>query len=79
MLEGLQRRALLHVICGNRTISITAGQVIAGLPLLTLLVEERARLYYRVNGNRVETKKSEWHNTIEKWQTVWSSLKGTAA
>lgn len=42
MLERLQRRALLRVVSGYRTISTEAVQVLAGIPPLNLMILEEA-------------------------------------
>ncbi|CAB0043344.1 unnamed protein product [Trichogramma brassicae] len=68
------RRACLRVICGFCSISHEATYVLASIPPLTLLIDERSRLYSR----RLESVGSEERaKTIEEWQAQWTrSRKG---
>ncbi|KAJ8928007.1 hypothetical protein NQ314_019473 [Rhamnusium bicolor] len=50
MLLGIQRKALLRIASGYRTISTSAIQVVTGTPPLSLLIEERYRLYHIENA-----------------------------
>ena len=71
---SIHRRSCLRVICGFRTISHDAIYVLASIPPLALLADERSRLYH----HRHENAKSEERTlTVEKWQAQWaSSTKG---
>ncbi|CAB0044428.1 unnamed protein product [Trichogramma brassicae] len=71
---SIHRRACLRVICGFCSISHEASYVLASIPPLELLIDERSRLYHR----RLENVGSEERaRTIEKWQAKWArSTKG---
>ncbi|CAB0035447.1 unnamed protein product [Trichogramma brassicae] len=71
---SIHRRACLRVICGFCSISHEASYVLASIPPLELLIDERSRLYHR----RLENVGSEERaRTIEKWQAQWArSTKG---
>ncbi|CAB0042278.1 unnamed protein product, partial [Trichogramma brassicae] len=71
---SIHRRACLRVICGFCSISHEASYVLASIPPLELLIDERSRLYHR----RLENVGSEERaKTIEKWQAQWArSTKG---
>lgn len=64
-----QRKGILRVSCGYRTISNEAAAVIASVIPADLLAEERAATYMKPS----EIKKRERENTINKWQTRWES------
>ncbi|CAB0044363.1 unnamed protein product [Trichogramma brassicae] len=70
----IHRAACLRVICGFCSISHEATYVLASIPPLTLLIDERSRLYSR----RLESVGSEERaKTIEEWQAQWTrSRKG---
>ncbi|CAB0041371.1 unnamed protein product [Trichogramma brassicae] len=71
---SIHRRACLRVFCGFCSISHEATYVLASIPPLTLLIDERSRLYSR----RLESVGSEERaKTIEEWQAQWTrSRKG---
>ncbi|CAB0039993.1 unnamed protein product [Trichogramma brassicae] len=71
---SIHRRACLRMICGFCSISHEATYVLASIPPLTLLIDERSRLYSR----RLESVGSEERaKTIEEWQAQWTrSRKG---
>ncbi|XP_066261273.1 uncharacterized protein [Euwallacea similis] len=73
MMLSVQRKALLRVICAYRTVSYEAVQVLAGIPPLDLLLEERMQLSTlpRVTG---EDRKAVRKETIRKWQERWTNL-----
>lgn len=78
MLVRLQRRALLRIASGYRTVSATAMQIITGIPPITMLIEERHRLYQLINGHTKEGKKKEREVTLSIWQDTWTKHEGTA-
>uniref|UniRef100_A0ABD2WMC7 Reverse transcriptase domain-containing protein n=1 Tax=Trichogramma kaykai TaxID=54128 RepID=A0ABD2WMC7_9HYME len=71
---SIHRRACLRVICGFCSISHEATYFLASIPPLTLLIDERSRLFLR----RLENVESEERaKTIEEWQAQWTcSRKG---
>ncbi|CAB0042384.1 unnamed protein product [Trichogramma brassicae] len=71
---SIHRRACLRVICGFCSISHEASYVLASIPPLELLIDERSSLYHR----RLENVGSEERaRTTEKWQAQWAhSTKG---
>ncbi|KAJ8981981.1 hypothetical protein NQ317_013633 [Molorchus minor] len=79
MLLSIQRKALLRISSGYRTISTSAVQVITGTPPITLLVEERHRLYHTENGSSTAAKNRERQVTLNKWQDMWNTHTETAA
>lgn len=78
MMMGIQRRALLRIAMGYRTISTSAVQVITGTPPITLLAEERNRLYRRENAHLKAVREEERNITIDKWQHEWEMNNETA-
>ncbi|CAH2012066.1 unnamed protein product [Acanthoscelides obtectus] len=70
MLLSIQRKAWLRISSGYRTMSTMAAQVIAGIPPVTLLIEERLRLYSRDDAKLRTTRLLERSTTLEKWQRV---------
>uniref|UniRef100_A0ABD2XJ53 Reverse transcriptase zinc-binding domain-containing protein n=1 Tax=Trichogramma kaykai TaxID=54128 RepID=A0ABD2XJ53_9HYME len=64
--ESAHRRACLRVIGGWPHVSYEATYVLAGIPPLVLLADERARLY----GRRREDAE-ERLATLSKWQEAW--------
>ncbi|KAH0999122.1 hypothetical protein HUJ04_001339, partial [Dendroctonus ponderosae] len=72
MLGKLQRRALLRVISGYRTVSTEAVQVLAGIPPIHLLELERIRLSTRPERN-AQARRTERDITINEWQKEWES------
>lgn len=69
---GIQRKVLLRVISGYRTISAVATQAIAGIPPLTHLIDERNRLYLRENNRLEAIKREERDTTLRMWQEDWN-------
>ncbi|CAB0043854.1 unnamed protein product [Trichogramma brassicae] len=66
--EAAHRRACLRVIGGRLHVSYEATYVLAGIPPLALLADERARLYGR---RREDAKDEECLATLSKWQEAW--------
>lgn len=67
--ESVHRRACLRVISGRPHISYEATYVLAGIPPLALLADERARLYQR---RREDAKDEERLETLRIWQAQWN-------
>ncbi|XP_057666044.1 uncharacterized protein LOC130899890 [Diorhabda carinulata] len=66
-----QRKPLLRVCSAYRTVSAIAPQVIAGAIPIHILVEERVRIYERVqtdNENIEKIKEMEREVRLDKWQ-----------
>lgn len=76
MLIAVQRRALIRVVSGYRTISAVATQVIAGIPPINLLVEERFRLHLRDDSKNKRAREEERAKTLEIWQEQWRQQVG---
>ncbi|CAB0040026.1 unnamed protein product, partial [Trichogramma brassicae] len=66
--EAAHRRACLRVIGGRLHVSYEATYVLAGIPPLSLLADERTRLYGR---RREDAKDEERLATLSKWQEAW--------
>ncbi|CAB0041855.1 unnamed protein product [Trichogramma brassicae] len=66
--EAVHRRACLRVISGRPHVSYDATYVIAGIPPLALLADERARIYQRCPE---EVKEEERRETLRRWQDRW--------
>ncbi|CAB0029831.1 unnamed protein product [Trichogramma brassicae] len=66
--ESLHRRACLRVISGRPHVSYDATYVIAGVPPLALLADERARIYQR---RPEDVKEEERRETLNRWQDWW--------
>ncbi|CAB0031675.1 unnamed protein product [Trichogramma brassicae] len=66
--EAVHRRACLRVISGRPQVSYDATYVIAGVPPLALLANERERIYQRRPKDAKEEKRRE---TLRKWQDRW--------
>ncbi|CAB0036374.1 unnamed protein product [Trichogramma brassicae] len=67
--EAAHRRACLRVIGGRPHVSYEATYILAGIPPLALLADERTRLY---NGRRREDAKDEERlTTLSKCQEAW--------
>lgn len=77
-LEGLQRRTLLRVISGYRTLSTSAAQVVAGIPPISLLAEEQHRIFLSRGGQSTIIKAREREATLKSWQSRWSNMETTA-
>lgn len=78
LLERLQRRSLLRVASGYRTVSTRAIQVICGIPPIALLAEERTNLFNNRHGYLTSTKSKQRSDTLRKWQEMWSKHEKTA-
>ncbi|CAB0036893.1 unnamed protein product [Trichogramma brassicae] len=66
--EAVHRRACLRVISGRPHISYDATYVIAGVPPLALLADERARIYkHRPKDVKEEVRRE----SLNKWQDRW--------
>ncbi|CAB0044423.1 unnamed protein product, partial [Trichogramma brassicae] len=70
--ESAHRRACLRVIGGPPHVAYEATYVLAGIPPLALLADERARLYGR---RREDAKDEERLATLSKWQEAWDRSK----
>ncbi|CAB0035795.1 unnamed protein product [Trichogramma brassicae] len=70
--EAVHRQACLRVISGRPHISYDATYVIAGVPPLALLADERARIYQRRPEDVKEEEKIE---SLSKWQDRWDRAK----
>ncbi|CAB0042944.1 unnamed protein product [Trichogramma brassicae] len=70
--ESAHRRACLRVIGGRPHVAYEATYVLAGIPPLALLADERARLYGR---HREDAKDEERLATLSKWQKAWDRSK----
>ncbi|CAB0043190.1 unnamed protein product [Trichogramma brassicae] len=66
--EAVHRRACLRVISGRPHVSYDATYVIAGVPPLTLLADERAQIYQR---RPEDVKEEERRETLRRWQDGW--------
>ncbi|CAB0030801.1 unnamed protein product [Trichogramma brassicae] len=66
--KSAHRRACLRVIGGRLHVSYEATYVLAGIPPLALLADERARLYGR---RREDAEDEERLATLSKWQKAW--------
>ncbi|CAB0043187.1 unnamed protein product, partial [Trichogramma brassicae] len=66
--EAAHRRACLRVIGGRPHVSYEATYVLADIPPLALLADERTRLYGR---RREDAKDEERLATLSKWQEAW--------
>lgn len=73
ILEKVQRRTALRICSAYRTASTEAVVVLAGVPPLELLAEERCRIY------RGEDAKEARRETLERWQRMWEEDTGKAA
>lgn len=72
MLRAANRRLAIGVMAAYRTVSGEAAEVVAGMPPLDLLVEERSLLYER--GKDVANELKE--RTVEMWQERWKGYEG---
>ncbi|CAB0042925.1 unnamed protein product [Trichogramma brassicae] len=66
--ESVHRRAFLRVVSGRPHVSYDATYVIAGVPPLALLADERARIYQR---RPEDVKEEERRETLNRWQDRW--------
>lgn len=79
MMSGIQRKALLRIASGYRTVSAAAIQVITGIPPIGLIVNERCRLFNRVDAHREATRNEERRATVIKWREIWGEHTETAS
>lgn len=78
MLGATQRRMLVRVVSGYRTISTWAAQVVAGVPPIHMLIEEEVELF-ECGQERSENLKAEIRErTLRKWQQQWEEHTETA-
>lgn len=68
--DCIQRKMLLRVVSGYRTVSTPALQVIAGVPPIHLLIEERSR-QHQSDSEPIVSKGAHRSITLEKWQNQW--------
>ncbi|XP_066253026.1 uncharacterized protein [Euwallacea similis] len=73
MMLRVQRKALVKVVCAYRTVSYEAVQVLAGIPPIDLLIEERTQLSVLPRVTRADRKAARTA-TIQKWQDRWTRL-----
>ncbi|CAB0040040.1 unnamed protein product [Trichogramma brassicae] len=66
--EAVHRRACLRVISGRPHVFYDATYVIAGVPPLALLADERARIYQR---RPEDVNEEERRETLRRWQDRW--------
>lgn len=78
LLISTQRKMLLRATSGYRTTSAAALQTIAGMPPITLLIDERKRLFERQDASSGPAKKEERDRTVGIWQRMWNENTGTA-
>uniref|UniRef100_A0ABD2WEA4 Reverse transcriptase zinc-binding domain-containing protein n=1 Tax=Trichogramma kaykai TaxID=54128 RepID=A0ABD2WEA4_9HYME len=72
--EAIHRRACLRVISGRPHLSYDATYVLASIPPLALLADERSRLYQR---RHEDARAEERQETLRRWQSRWDrSSKG---
>ena len=79
MLGSITRRAALRVICGYRTVSADAAEVLAGIPPIDLLAAERRqrRMLLQDGSTPMEAKEEARATLMAAWQQRWSnSTKG---
>ncbi|CAB0037092.1 unnamed protein product [Trichogramma brassicae] len=66
--EAVHRRACLRMISGRAQVSYDATYVIASVPPLVPLADERTRIYQR---QPEDVKEEERRETLSKWQDRW--------
>ncbi|CAB0039988.1 unnamed protein product [Trichogramma brassicae] len=66
--EAVHLRACLGVISGRPDVSYDATFVIAGVPSLALLADDRARIYQH---RPEDVKEEERRETLNRWQDRW--------
>lgn len=70
LVEKTQRKALIRVVAGYKTISTLALQVVAGIPPIDLQAQERKYMYQQgKNGNIKDARR----RTMILWQERWSN------
>jgi hypothetical protein len=67
VLTRTQRRALLRIVGAYRTVSAEAVQVLAGVPPVSLLIQERGARRRNPSLSRAEGRR----RTIPRWQEQW--------
>ncbi|CAB0041810.1 unnamed protein product [Trichogramma brassicae] len=73
--ESIHRRACLRIISGRPHLSHEATYVLASIPPLALLADERTRLYHRRHDDA--GRDDERQETLRRWQVKWEqSTKG---
>uniref|UniRef100_A0ABD2X3N1 Reverse transcriptase domain-containing protein n=1 Tax=Trichogramma kaykai TaxID=54128 RepID=A0ABD2X3N1_9HYME len=73
--ESIHRRACLRIISGRPHLSHEATYVLASIPPLALLADERTRLYHRRHDDA--GRDDERQETLRRWQVQWDqSTKG---
>ena len=76
-IDSVYRRCVLRVICGFRTISYDAAYVVAGMPPIALLANERQKIFEnRAQGTVQTARETRIHMRSEamaEWQQLWSS------
>uniref|UniRef100_A0ABD2WM31 Reverse transcriptase domain-containing protein n=1 Tax=Trichogramma kaykai TaxID=54128 RepID=A0ABD2WM31_9HYME len=73
--ESIHRRACLRIISGRPHLSYEATYVLASIPPLALLADERARLFHRSRDDA--GRGDERQETLRRWQVQWDqSTKG---
>ncbi|XP_060871421.1 uncharacterized protein LOC132945670 [Metopolophium dirhodum] len=76
LVNGVQRKALLQNICGYRTVSETATNILAGSPPADLLAEERSASFSQKRSG-VRSEHSPRATTMVKWKArIAESLSG---
>lgn len=78
ILERLQRRSLLRITSGYRTISTRAIQVLAGIPPIYLVAEEQSRVFNARSNNRTQDRNKERKHTLRMWQNLWRQTEAKA-
>ncbi|CAB0031184.1 unnamed protein product [Trichogramma brassicae] len=66
--EAIHRRACLRVISGRPHLSYDAAYVLASIPPLALLADERSRLHQR---HHEDARTEEGQETLRRWQSQW--------
>lgn len=73
-MESVHRRAAVRTIASYRTVSHEAVQVLAGIPPIDLIIQERIRKYRNPELTKEELKGA----TIREWKTRWETHTGKA-
>ncbi|CAB0033932.1 unnamed protein product [Trichogramma brassicae] len=66
--EAIHRRACLRVLSGRPHLSYDAAYVLASIPPLALLADERSRLHQR---HHEDARTEERQETLRRWQSQW--------
>lgn len=72
-LEKVQRKTMLRIASGYRTISTVALQIITGVIPIDLLIEERRFLDEIGNGHLVDVRNRARERTYDLWQERWEN------